>query len=188
VDEVTQLALAARDGDRVALSAFIRATQAEVWRLCAHLVHPGDADDLTQDVYVRALGALPAFRGDSSARTWLLSIARRTAIDQVRRRQRRRRIEARLRPAPDVEDHAPVLELNAVIALLPADRREAFLLTQVVGLTYAEAAEVAGCEVGTIRSRVARARAQLVAGLTNDAAPPNNPEFGQETGPQGAPR
>jgi RNA polymerase sigma-70 factor (ECF subfamily) len=52
-----------------------------------------------------------------------------------------------------------------LLARLDADRREAFVLTQVVGMSYAEAAEVAGCPVGTIRSRVARARADLVAAL-----------------------
>jgi len=85
VDELTRLFLAARDGDRTALLHAIRTSQADVWRLAYHLVGPDDADDVTQDTFVRAWKALPAFRGDSSARTWLLSITRRACADQVRR-------------------------------------------------------------------------------------------------------
>src|SRR5882672_8195637 len=96
VDELTRLFLAARDGDRTALLHAIRSSQAEVWRLAYHLVGHADADDVTQDAFVRAWKALPAFRGDSSARTWLLSITRRACADQVRRRGRRRRLAARL--------------------------------------------------------------------------------------------
>jgi hypothetical protein len=71
VDELTRRLLAARDGDRHALAAAVRSSQAEVWRLAAHLVGPEDADDVTQDVFVHAWRALPAFRGDASGRTWL---------------------------------------------------------------------------------------------------------------------
>ena len=84
VDDLTRLFLAARDGDRTALLHAVRASQADVWRLASHLVGPDDADDVTQDTFVRAWQALPAFRGDSSARTWLLSIARRACADAVR--------------------------------------------------------------------------------------------------------
>ena len=69
IDELTELLLAAQDGDRFALSAWIKRSQGEVWRLCAQLVSRELADDVTQEVYLRAYRALPAFRGDSSART-----------------------------------------------------------------------------------------------------------------------
>jgi RNA polymerase sigma-70 factor, ECF subfamily len=160
VDELTRLLLDAGAGDRSALAAFVRRTQADVWRFCAHLVDPGVADDLTQEVYLRAMRAAPSFRGDSSARTWLLTVARRTAADEIRRRQRRRRL-----PDPEVRDepdHAGHHALRELVGSLPDDRREAFVLTQVLGLSYRDAAEAAGVPVGTIRSRVARAREQLV--------------------------
>lgn len=67
MDELTRLFLAARDGDRTALLHAVRVSQADVWRLVVHLVGPDEADDVTQDTYVRAWKALPAFRGDSSA-------------------------------------------------------------------------------------------------------------------------
>jgi RNA polymerase sigma-70 factor (ECF subfamily) len=170
MDELTRLALAARDGDRLALNAFVRRSQGEVWRLVAALVGSADADDVTQDVYLRAWRALPAFRGDASARTWLLVIARRACADSVRGHVRRRRlaqraeIEASVVPA-DVPDGAGARALHELVAALPADRREAFVLTQLLGCSYEEAAEVCTVPVGTIRSRVARARADLVAAV-----------------------
>ena len=163
--------LAAQEGDRLSLSAWIRSSQAEVWRLCAQLVSRDLADDVTQEVYLRAYRALPSFRGDSSARTWLLAIARRTCADAVRDLKRRRRLAQRIE-RPDLEpDHARVISAEALLASLDHDRRIAFVLTQVLGLSYAEAAEVCGCPVGTIRSRVARARADLVTLIGEATAP-----------------
>jgi RNA polymerase sigma-70 factor (ECF subfamily) len=168
-DELTRLLLAARDGDRVALAGFVRATQPEVARLCRWLGDPSGVDDLAQDTYERALRSLPRFRAESSARTWLLTIARRTAADAVRTARRRRRaIDG---PAPVSEpDHAGRVAVEALVAGLDPDRRAAFVLTQVIGLSYAETAAVCGTRVGTIRSRVARARHDLVAGAAEATA------------------
>jgi len=164
-DELTELLLAAQDGDRLALSAWIKRSQAEVWRLCAQLVSREQADDVTQEVFLRAYRALPAFRGDASARTWLLSIARRTCADAVRDLRRRRRLAARFeRPAYE-PDPAGAVSVEALLSGLDPERRLAFVLTQVIGVSYLEAAEICGCPVGTIRSRVARARGDLVERL-----------------------
>lgn len=169
MDELTRLLIEARNGDRLALAAFIRTSQAEVWRLVAHLVGSNEADDVTQDVYVRAWRAVPAFRGDASARTWLLAIARRACADELRRRTRRRRLGDRLtreaRAPVATPDGASLLATSALLAQLTPDRREAFVLTQVLGCSYAEAAVVSGVPVGTIRSRVARARGDLIEAL-----------------------
>lgn len=166
VDAATDWALTARAGDPTAQAAFVRLTQAEVWRFVAALIDPDDADDLTQETYLRAFRALPSFEGRASARTWLLGIARRACADHLRTVVRRRRLDERLaaqahtdRPHPDPAGHLGAADL---LRRLPADRREAFALTQVLGLSYAEAAAVAGVPVGTIRSRVARARSELV--------------------------
>ncbi len=183
MDETTRLLLAAADGDRNALSTFVHRTQADVWRFCAHLVDPGAADDLTQEVYLRALRTIPRFRGDASARTWLLAVARNVAADEIRRRQRRRRL-----PDPvteEVPDHAGGVELHGLLEELDADRRTAFVLTQLLGLPYAEAAEVIGVPIGTIRSRVARAREQLIgllhpADTDRDAEPAPEPRAARE--------
>lgn len=174
-DEVTRMALAARDGDRIAFAGFVRQTQGDVWRLCAHLVDRQSADDLTQETYLRAVGAITRFRGDSSARTWLLSIARRVCVDTIRRRTRRRRaLRRRGSDSIEVPAQSGEVELNAVLAGLHPDRRVAFTLTQVLGLSYEEAAGVVGCPVGTIRSRVARARADLLERL-GEAGEPHLP-------------
>ena len=172
MDELTRLFLAARDGDRTALFHAVRASQADVWRLVVHLVGPNDADDVTQDTYVRAWKALPAFRGDSSARTWLLAIARRACADAVRRNVRRRGLLRRAEAQAEVTthgaptgDHAGTHAVHDPIDTLPRDQRTAFVLTQVVGCSYAEAASVCGVPIGTIRSRVARAREQLLEDL-----------------------
>lgn len=164
MDELTRLLLAAAGGDQAASASFIRRTQADVWRFCAHLVDPGVADDLTQEVYLRAMRGAAGFRGDSSARTWLLAVARRTAADEIRRRQRHRRLpDPVVVTEPDPSGHHVLRDL---VAGLPHDRREAFVLTQVVGLSYAEAADAAGVATGTIRSRVARAREELIDAIT----------------------
>ncbi|MGW5054537.1 sigma-70 family RNA polymerase sigma factor [Actinokineospora sp. NPDC004072] len=169
-DEVTAWALAAGTGDQAALERFIRATQRDVWRLVSQLADPRVADDLTQDVYLRALRSLPAFAGRSSARTWLLSIARRTVVDHIRARGARPVVAHSVdyRAAADARSaqragFEQVVEVGRLLAGLDQDRREALLLTQVLGLSYAEAAEICGCPTGTIRSRVARARADLIA-------------------------
>jgi RNA polymerase sigma-70 factor, ECF subfamily len=174
MDELTPLLRAAQGGDRLALASFIRGSQAEVGRLCASLVDRQAADDLTQEVYLRAWTALPGWRGEASARTWLLAIARRTCAQAIRRR--------RWPPAPPVElaahdhrvlpDSEEVVLLNQLIAGLDPQRRAAFALTQLLGLTYAEAGEVCGCPVGTIRSRVARARADLASQLRDSSLTP----------------
>jgi RNA polymerase sigma-70 factor (ECF subfamily) len=165
VDELTRLLVAGRDGDRMAFGAVIRRSQADVWRLAAHLVGREEADDVTQEVFLRVFRSLPGFRAESSARTWLLAIARRTCADVIRAARRRRRLQDRI-TAHRPDRAAPARDgsvcLDDLVANLDDDRRSAFVLTQVIGCSYDEAAEVCGTPVGTIRSRVARARADLL--------------------------
>jgi RNA polymerase sigma-70 factor (ECF subfamily) len=167
VDEVTDLAFAARDGDRDALSLFIRRTWPDVTRLAAAVAGRDLAEDVAQDTYIRALRALPRFRGDSSARTWLLSIARRASVDAVRATGRRRRLARRLAERHEFQAAAlgDGLLTEHALSRLDPDRRVAFALTQLLGFDYASAAEVCEVPVGTIRSRVARAREQLITGM-----------------------
>ncbi|MGW7367879.1 sigma-70 family RNA polymerase sigma factor [Streptomyces sp. NPDC054841] len=187
-EAVTNWALDARRGDPEAVERFVRALHRDVWRYVAYLsADPQSADDLTQDTFLRALRSLHRFEGRSSARTWLLTIARRTVVDSLRH------AAARPRPADTADwqtavEHAqprglPGFEegvaLTELLAALPKERREAFVLTQLVGLPYAEAAALCRCPVGTVRSRVARARAAL-ADLLYEA---DRPCGAEETGP-----
>ncbi|GAB2956719.1 sigma-70 family RNA polymerase sigma factor [Micromonospora polyrhachis] len=184
--DITGWALAARAGDRAAAAAFIRTTQHQVHRFLGHLVDRHVVEELTQETYLRAMRALPRFTGRSSARTWLLAITRRVANDHsrpIRTSDRRRGFRSEILPyrtgiltpaesitAPagrghDGEADDTVL-LRGLLDTLVRERREAFVATQVLGLSYAEAAEVCGCPVSAVRSRVAGARADLVTALT----------------------
>lgn len=168
MEDLTALALAAGRGDRAALERFVHLSYPDVWRFCAHVVGASHADDLAQDTFVRVIPALRSFEGRSSARTFVLAIARRTCVDWIRRSQRRSRLMGRLTSQPmdaTVPFNGTQVELDLLVAGLDPERREAFVLTQVLGLSYAEAAHVCGCPVGTIRSRVARARMDLMGRL-----------------------
>ena len=163
-DKLRVLVDAAREGDNVAVRELVRRTQPTVWRLCNLLGSRGAEDDLAQETYLRALRALPSYRGEAPVIAWLLAIARRVCADHVRSCVRQRRVVAALTHSRD--DRAVAAPGNPTWALLEAidpDRRDAFVLTQVAGQSYEEAALTLGCPVGTIRSRVARARADLVA-------------------------
>jgi RNA polymerase sigma-70 factor (ECF subfamily) len=143
-----------------------------VRRFLAHLVHAREAEDLTQETYLRAMRALPRFAARSSARTWLYAIARRVAADHLRAAGVRPRLadvadwQATADASTPVDDRFEnQVVLRDLIDGLAPDRRIAFVATQVLGLSYAEAAEVCDCPIGTVRSRVARARDDLVAAM-----------------------
>jgi RNA polymerase sigma-70 factor (ECF subfamily) len=165
---ITGLALAAGAGDRAALTTFIRVTQRDVYLFLTHLCASSEAEYLTRETYLRAMRALPSFVGRCSAITWLLSLARRVAADQIQ--------PPGAPPPTSAEDRDIVVAgsgdhqsgweedvlLRVLVAGLDADHRNAFVLTQMLGLGYAAAAEVCGCPISTIRSWVARAREELV--------------------------
>jgi RNA polymerase sigma-70 factor (ECF subfamily) len=169
VDDLTILALRAKAGDRQALDRFVADSRGDVHRLCSYLGRPADPDDLTQETFERALHSLHRYRGDGPARSWLLSIARRVCVDATRRRGRRQRLDDRLTRDATSEHRDHIwLEVTDALEVLDRDRYEAFVMTQFMGMSYAEAADALECAVGTIRSRVARARMQLIDHLDSD--------------------
>lgn len=172
-DRLTVLAMAAGRGDRHAFEQWVRALQADVWRFHAYRAGANVADDLTQETFVRAFGSLPRFAGRSTSRAWLLSIARRVIVDSIRSAVARPRLHAgedweavaeqraaQQRSGRTFED---VIEVRMLLDDLDPERREALVLTQMLGLSYQEAADACGVPVGTIRSRIARAREDLLA-------------------------
>jgi RNA polymerase sigma-70 factor, ECF subfamily len=174
-DDHALLLEAAVHGDDVALAELVRQTQPLVWRVCTALGSPGLEEDLVQETYLRAMRALPTYRGEAPVRAWLLSIARNVCADHVRRRSRRVRLLKRLHLEAVGMDEGSAESGNSVVVddlvrRLDPDRREAFVLTQLTGLSYAEAAEALDCPIGTIRSRVARARADLLAMVAESQA------------------
>ncbi|MEV7006603.1 sigma-70 family RNA polymerase sigma factor [Streptosporangium sp. NPDC051022] len=172
-ERVTVLALAARKGAPADVEAFTRAVYPDVWRFITYLAGAHVAEDLTQETFVRVLGSLPRFAGRSSARTWLLAIARRVVVDLLRSNACRPVVADLADWQSAAEGHQPRglpgredgVALADLLARVPRERREAFVLTQLAGVPYAEAAAMIGCPVGTVRSRVARARSQLIASL-----------------------
>lgn len=163
-DPLRGLLSKAVEGDDVAVAELVRRTQPEIWRLCTMLGSSGEEEDLVQETYLRALRAMPSFRGDAQVRSWLMAIARNVCADHVRRRVRDRNLVERISrgaaestPGPD--------HVNDMLDVLDRDRREAFVLTQILDLSYDEAAVVLDCPIGTIRSRVFRARADLAASV-----------------------
>jgi RNA polymerase sigma-70 factor (ECF subfamily) len=151
--------------------------------MCTHLGDPDSVDDLAQESYERAIASLHRYRADGPGLHWLLTIVRRTCADATRRRRRRRRLNAAAISEAHTHDigaapqsHSP--ELNDLLQRVDYDRRAAFLLTQVFGLRYAEAAVILNCPIGTIRSRVARARIDLLEMMdpANSSDVPDSPD------------
>jgi RNA polymerase sigma-70 factor (ECF subfamily) len=165
VDALTVLALEAAGGSQESLADVIRRTQNDVWRLCAHLVDQQSANDLTQETYERAVRQLRRFRGDGPVRSWLLTIARRVCAAEVSARQRQRETSVNLGASREPiasGDQTFQVEMALLLDALEPDRRAAFVLTQMLGFSYEETAQICDCPIGTVRSRVARARDDLI--------------------------
>ena len=169
MDALTALARRAGQGDRKALDAFLADAYPRVHRLCVALVGPADGPDVAQEALVRAVRGLGEFHGDAPAGAWLARIARNACIDETRRRARRATRLEQFGPLPAVAAADDAVLLRRLVDGLEADRRDALLLTRWAGLSYAEAADVLGVPIGTVRSRVARARADLAGMLSAGA-------------------
>jgi RNA polymerase sigma-70 factor (ECF subfamily) len=168
VEPDPQLVAAARDGDSHAFAQLVRRYQGDVWRLSVQLLGgEASADDVTQDAFVRVYRFLPCYRGESKFSTWLFSITRNCALDELRRAGRRRRLAEHLEGPAGREppDSSLRLEVLDALATLPVELREPVVLIDMFGVTYAEVARMLGVPVGTIKSRVHRARERLARHL-----------------------
>jgi RNA polymerase sigma-70 factor (ECF subfamily) len=128
--------------------------------------HIDRADDLVQDTLLRALANIDRFERGTNLNAWLFTILRNLFHSEYRKR--RREVEdpdggyaATLRSAPDQHSHLDFEDLRAALAKLPPDQREALLLVGAQGFSYEDAAGICGCAVGTVKSRVNRARKRL---------------------------
>lgn len=165
--EITALAMHARAGVPGALGTLYARTRDDVARFIARRVDPSWVEDLTQETFTRAITGLARYTGRAPGLMWLFSVARHTVADRYRADRRRPVCESldRLPPGREVavvdrfDEHLALLSL---VSRLPDDRRTAFSLTQIVGLPYSEAADLIGVPIGTVRSRVARSRRDLV--------------------------
>jgi RNA polymerase sigma-70 factor (ECF subfamily) len=175
---VEALVVRARGGDLTAFNALVLRFQDGVYGLTLRMLgDPDSAEDATQDAFIRAWQRFETFRG-GSFRAWLFTIAANRARDELRRRGRRPTSSLdEARDDPDRADIDPVdggptahevLEqtelrtaLEAALRTLPDDWREIVVLADVQGLDYTEVAAVTGIPVGTVKSRLSRARGRL---------------------------
>ena len=152
---------AARGGDLRAFEHLVRTYQAPVWRFLRHLLGDPDlAEDVTQETFVRVHRRLATFDGRSRFSTWLFQVARNAGIDALRSRSRRERLQ--LLPPAAVASPELRHELDAALAALDRDLREAILVVEVLGLSYLDGAALLGIPPGTLKSRVHRARERLL--------------------------
>jgi RNA polymerase sigma-70 factor (ECF subfamily) len=152
--------------------ALIPALRAFAWSL-SH--NASDADDLVQEALIKAWSHRDKFEPGTNLRAWLFTILRNTYYTAVVRRRREVRDEtgkyaATLSSAASQEWGMAVHAMQEALMQLPTEHREALILIGAAGLTYEEAAEICGCALGTIKSRVNRARARLLKIMDADQA------------------
>lgn len=163
-------------GDRAAFDLLVLKYQHKVIKLVGRFVSDvAEAEDIAQEAFIKAYRALPAFRGDSAFYTWLYRIAINTAKNAiVSNRRRPTELDFDTRDAEQFERHAQLSEgdtpegivltneiraaVEEAIAHLPEDLRTAIVLRELEGLSYEEIAAAMECPVGTVRSRIFRAR------------------------------
>jgi RNA polymerase sigma-70 factor (ECF subfamily) len=171
-----------RRGDRKAVEELLSRYEASIYRFGLRMCGNEEAArEVLQETLLGAFRSLPSFRGDAAISTWLYQIARSFCIKQRRGEHPAESLQeeagARLAepsPAPDARAHAREIgaALSAAIAALPSEFREVLVLRDVEGLSAEEAAGIIGIEVGALKSRLHRARAQLrteLATLLGDA-------------------
>lgn len=164
-------------GDQEAFGLLVAKYQRKLMRLIARLVRdPVEVEDVTQEAFIKAYRALPNFRGESAFYTWLYRIGINTAKNWLQTHGRRPPTTTELEN-PDGEEieSAELLSdvdtperlmmtrqigetVNAVVASLPEELRTAILLREIEGLSYEEIAQAMDCPIGTVRSRIFRAR------------------------------
>ncbi len=150
------------------LIAQIPKLRAFAMSLCGN---PDRADDLVQETFIKAWGHLGSFVEGSNLVAWLFTILRNVYFTQHRKRRREvpdidGAYSDRLSVAPGQNAHMDMLDFRAALARLSAEQRAALVLICAAGHTYDEAAQICDCAVGTVKSRVSRARAELAAMLS----------------------
>lgn len=164
----------ARGGDEAAFSALVREFHSNVWRFILKSVHnPQDAEELTQETFISAWRSLQTFRGESKFSTWLLGIALNIARNHCNRSASRKEValpednvlESLLPQAEDPSEltrsKQMLLELDRAISRLPVELQEVVILVRLEDLSLEEAACALQIPLGTVKSRLSRARERL---------------------------
>lgn len=173
-----QLVARAQAGDDRAFDLLVRKYQHKVVKLTARYVNPADAQDVAQDAFIKAYRALSGFKGNSAFYTWLYRISINTAKNHLVSRSRRpasqdidvadaelygntERFSERDTPEAVLESEEIRDTVIHAIQSLPDDLRTAIMLREMEGMTYEDIAHAMDCPVGTVRSRIFRARAAV---------------------------
>lgn len=182
-EEEAKAIRAVLDGDADAFEALVKACEKQVYHIALNMTgSEEDAFDISQDVFLKAYRSLRSFRQESSFQTWVCRLAANRCIDFLRKQKRRGKIVSldepddlgRLPELPD-ERYAPeqVVErrertrlLREAMQKLPEEQRIILVLREVEGFSYQEISEALALEPGTVKSRIARARARLAGLLT----------------------
>jgi RNA polymerase sigma-70 factor (ECF subfamily) len=183
------LVQAAAGGDRQALDTLLRRHYDRIFAVCRRITgNDADAADAAQDALISIVRSIGRFDGRASFSTWAYRIATNASLDELRRRRRRPTViddrndrrsegtEAQIvdpEAAPRIEAIADRMAIDAALAQLPETFRVPLVLRDVGDLEYAEIAETLDVPVGTVKSRIARGRAQLIELLDagNQAGP-----------------
>jgi len=173
LDDITLAA--AKRGDKRAFARLVERFEQPVFALLGRMLRPSGreslVDDLAQETFVRVFRALPQFGSDgrNNLKGWILTIATRLALDELRRPSRTEPLSPDLVArdlAPDC--HGIGAAITRAVAELSPEQRAAFLLRELHGLEYGEIAAAMNVDVGTVKSRLSRARAALRAALESD--------------------
>jgi RNA polymerase sigma-70 factor (ECF subfamily) len=163
----------ARGGDLAAFEALVKRHRDVVYRVAARTVGPADAEDVSQDAFLRAFHRLPRFRGEGPFRAWLLRIAQNTALS-LQTRRRPEPVEsvdplvdtsdapAERTPAERLETREREQRLESKVRLLSPAHRAVLVLRDIEGLSYEEIAEVTETPLGSVKGRLHRARGELI--------------------------
>ncbi len=167
-------------GDVAAFDELVRRTEGRVRAVAlAVLRDPAGAEDAAQDAFLRAFRRAGSYRDEGPVAAWLCRIAVRCAHDRIRKAERRRRLAEAVRPAaatgPESFDGASYdeaaslgirAEMESALRSLPPAEREALVLKEVAGMTYREISASSGVPLGTVQSRIHRARLRLAEVLS----------------------
>src|SRR5512141_910314 len=179
-----QLVARAQRGDKRAFELLVMKYQRKLGRLLSRWVRdPAEVEDVTQEAFIKAYRALPSFRGESAFYTWLYRIAINTAKNYLVALGRRaptttgfdneeaegfedaEQVRDSNTPESEPEGKQIAAVVNKAMDALPDDLRTAITLREIEGLSYEEIANVMNCPIGTVRSRIFRAREAIAAEL-----------------------
>ncbi len=162
---------AAQDGDLDAFEALVRRHQAAVYRVAFRMLRSEvDAQDATQDTFVRAWRGLKRFRRESAVSTWLYRIVTRRCLDMIAARRptedRQIELDAGVDPADTAEQRERLRAVTRAIAGLPGEQRAALVLREFEGLSYDQVADVLNTSVPAVKGRIHRARLAVLKQTT----------------------